>query len=104
MKLSVVLLQFMSMIFYGEVASNFKHKIIAKLQNCFIIGKDNSMPFRYLGLNLSKNSMKNIFLDQNDYISQLVKVSNIDNSTSVPDTMKSTVRILLGYLPKPNQI
>ena len=26
-------------------SNNFKHKIIAKLQNCFIIGKENSMPF-----------------------------------------------------------
>ena len=53
------------------------------------------MRFRYVGLNLSENSMKNIFLDQSDYISQLVKVSNIDNSTSIPDKMRSTVGKLL---------
>ena len=42
-------------------SNNYEHKIITKLRNCFIIGKENSMPFRYLGLNLSENSMKNIF-------------------------------------------
>ena len=76
-------------------SNNFEHKIIAKLQNSFIIGKENSLPFQYLGLNLSENSMKNIFLDQNDYISQSVKVSNIDNSTSIPDKMRSTEGKLL---------
>ena len=76
-------------------SNNFEHKIILKLQDCFIIGKENSMPFQYLGLNLSENSMKNIFLDQNDYISQLVKVSNIDNSTSISDKMRSTMGELL---------
>ena len=82
MKLSVVLLQFMLMIFYGQVHTTSNTK---ELQNCFIIGKENSMPFQHLGLNLSENSMKNIFWDQNDYISHLVKASNIDSSTSVPD-------------------
>ena len=58
MKLSVVLLQFMLMIFYGQVHTTSNTK---ELQNCFIIGKENSMPFQHLGLNLSENSMKNIF-------------------------------------------
>ena len=34
--------------------------------------------------------MKSSVLDQNNYIAQLVKVSNIDNSTSVLDKMRST--------------
>ena len=76
-------------------SKNLKHKIIVKLQNCFIIGKENSMTFRYLGLNLSENCIKNIFLDQNYYISQLVKVWNIDNSTSIPDKMRLIVETLL---------
>ena len=86
-------------------SNNFEYKIIAKLRNCFIIGKENSMPFSYLGLNLSENSMKNIFLDQNDYISQLAKVSNIDNSTSIPDKMiDQPWESYFGYQPKPDQI
>ena len=76
-------------------SNNFEHKIITKLRNCFIIGKENSMPFQYLGLNLSENSMKNTFLDQSDYISQSVQVSNIHTSTSIPDRMRSTVGKLL---------
>ena len=44
--------------------------------------------------------MKNIFLDQNDYISKLVKVSNVDNSTSMPDEMRSTVGKLLWVSTK----
>ena len=60
-----------------------------------MIGKENSMTFRYLGLNLSENCIKNIFLDQNYYISQLVKVWNIDNSTSIPDKMRLIVETLL---------
>ena len=71
-------------------SNNVEHKIMAKLQNCFIIGKENSVPVWYLGLHLSENSMKNSVLDQNNYIAQLVKVSNIDNSTSVLDKMRST--------------
>ena len=65
---------------------------IAKL---FHNWKRKFIPLQYLCLNLSENSMKNIFLDQNDYISQLVKVSNIDNSTSIPDKMRSTEGKLL---------
>ena len=41
-------------------SNNFEHKIIAKLRNCVVIGKENSMPIRYLVLNLSENSVKNI--------------------------------------------
>ena len=49
--------------------------------------------------------MKNIFLDQNDYISQLAKVSNIDNSTSIPDKMIDQLwESYFGYQPKPDQI
>ena len=89
----------MLMIFYGQVQTT-SNEIITKLHNYFIIGKENSTPFRHLGLNLSENSMKNIFLDQNDYISKLVKVSNVDNSTSMPDEMRSTVGKLLWVSTK----
>ena len=39
-------------------SNNFEHIMITKLQNCFIIGKEKSMSFQYLGLNISENSMK----------------------------------------------
>ena len=42
-------------------SNNFEHKIIAKLQNYFIIRKESSTLLRHLGLNLSENSMKNNF-------------------------------------------
>ena len=91
--------------FLWSGSNNFEYKIIAKLRHCFIIGKENSRPFWYLGLNLSENSMKNIFLDQNDYISQLVKVSNIDNSTLIPAKMiDQPWESYFGYQPKPDQV
>ena len=49
--------------------------------------------------------MKNIFLDQNDYISQLVKDSNIDNSTLIPAKMiDQPWESYFGYQPKPDQV
>ena len=49
--------------------------------------------------------MKNIFLDQHDYISQLVKVSNIDNSTLIPAKMiDQPWESYFGYQPKPDQV
>ena len=52
---------------------NFHERIMKKLKSSFLVGKEEKLNFRYLGINISSGNC-NITLDQNSYIKNLTKI------------------------------
>ena len=48
--------------------SNFEEAVINKLRTKFLIGKENNIPFRYLGLDISSTNPNEVTLSQYHYV------------------------------------
>ena len=55
--------------------SNFAEAVINKLRTRFLIGKENDIPFRYLGLDISSTNPNEVTLSQYHYVRDL----NVEN-------------------------
>ena len=58
--------------------SNFEEAVINKLRTKFLIGKENDIPFCYLGLDISSTNPNEVMLSQYDYVRDL----NVENDLS----------------------
>ena len=58
--------------------SNFGEAVINKLRTKFLIGKENNIPFRYLGLDISSTNPNEVMLSQYHYVKDL----NVENDLS----------------------
>ena len=58
--------------------SNFEKAVINKLRTKSLIGKENDIPFRYLGLDISSTNLKEVTFSQNHYVRDL----NVENDLS----------------------
>ena len=73
----------------------FNSNVIDKLRAKFKIGKENTVPFRFLVLDFTSNNSIRIILSQNQYIKQLSK-SNLCNEELISSEDKT--RITVGKL------
>ena len=72
--------------------SNFEEAVINKLRSKFLIGKENSIPFRYFGLDISSTNPNELTLSQYHYVRNL----NVENDlSSHEDKLRSAVGKLL---------
>ena len=74
------------MTFYGQEQMTLKHFIL-KLQNMFMIQKENQAIFQYLGKNLMENNSKN-FIDHINYAENLKPINYIQNITDFKDLLQ----------------
>ena len=66
----------------------FNINVIDKLRAKFKIGKENTVPFRFLGLDITSKNSTRIMLSQNHYIMQLSK-SNLCNEELISSEDKT---------------
>ena len=71
--------------------SNFAEAVINKLRRRFLIGKENNIPFRYLGLDISSTNPNEVTLSQYHYVRDL----NVENDLS---SQEEKVRSAVGKL------
>ena len=71
--------------------SNFEEAVINKLRTKFLIGKENNIPLRYLGLDISSTNPNEVTLSQYHYVRDL----NVENDLS---SQEEKVRSAVGKL------
>ena len=71
--------------------SNFAEAVINKLRTRFLIGKENNIPFHYLGLDISSTNPNEVTLSQYHYVRDL----NVENDLSSQEKVRSAVGKLL---------
>ena len=72
--------------------SNFEEAVINKLRTKFLIGEENDIPFRYLGLDISSTNPNELTLSQYHYVRNL----NVENDlSSHEEKVRSAVDKLL---------
>ena len=80
--------------FLWSGTNDFETNFISKLQNMFMIGKENQSSFQYLGINFMENDSK-INSDQINYAENLKPINHIQNKTDTKDLLQSHIRKLL---------
>ena len=71
--------------------SNFDEAVLNKLRTKFLIGRENNIPFRYLGLDMSSTNPNEVTLSQYHYVRDL----NVENDLSCHE---EKVRSAVGKL------
>ena len=72
--------------------SNFEEAVLNKLRTTLLIGKENNIPFRYLGLDISSTNPNEVTLSQYLYVGDL----NVENElSSTEEKVRSAVGKLL---------
>ena len=81
---------------------SFQVNVIANLRKTFLIGKEETSVFQYLGMKL-KQTHSCISVDQNAYASSILEIPlnsemRKDINAQIPDTLKDTMRSRIGQL------
>ena len=71
--------------------SNFEEAVLNKLRTTLLIGKENNIPFRYLGLDISSTNPNEVTLSQYLYVWDL----NVENELYLPK--RRYVQLLVNY-------
>ena len=80
--------------FLWSGTNDFETKFISKLQNTFMIGKENQSIFQYLGINLKENDSK-ITIDEINFAENLKLINHIHNNKDTKDILQSLKEKLL---------
>ena len=80
--------------FLWSGTNDFETNFISKLQNTFMIGKENQSIFQYLGINLKENDSK-ITIDEINFAENLKPINQIHNNKDTKDIIQAHIGKLL---------